>query len=113
MDTKELFQMLIEKNKDNFDKKTFIIIVIFYFIISLFAPENIFFQYLAMIGMNLATFTVKNKFEINKDKIVYYTFLPPLLTVFLEQIGTQYVPMPEKIRTSVRFVINAALIALL
>jgi hypothetical protein len=113
MDFKEFFEELIEKNKDSFDKKIFIITILFYFIVSLFAPENIFFQYLAMIGMNIATFTVKNKFEINKDKIVYYTFFPPLLSIFIEQVAINYIPLPEKLRTIVRFVINAVFITLI
>lgn len=113
MDSKEFFQALIDKNKGKFDKNTFLIIVLFYFTVSFFASDNIFFQYFAMMGMNLVTYIVKSNFNLNQNKIIYYTFFPALLTIFLEQIATQYIPIPEKIRTSVRFTLNAALVALL
>jgi hypothetical protein len=113
MDSKEFFQALIDKNIDKFDKNTFLIIILFYFIVSFFASDNIFFQYFAIMGMNFVTFIIKSKFDFNQNRIIYYTFFPALLTVFLEQIATNYIPIPEKARTSVRFVLNAALIALL
>jgi hypothetical protein len=105
MESKEFFQALIEKN----NKKSFVITVLFYFVVSFFASENIFFQYFAIMGMNFVTYIITSKFDFNQNRIIYYTFFPALLTVFLEQAATHYVPMPEKIRIIVRFVINAAL----
>lgn len=113
MESKEFFQTLIDRNKGNFNKNTFVVTVLFYFVVSFFASENIFFQYFAIIGMNFITYIVKSKFDFNQNRIIYYTFFPALLTVFLEQVATHYVPMPEKIRTTVRFVLNAALFTLI